>query len=232
MKAQNKIGLRALMNRVLRPALFKYFLPQNPVSRHFGFERGRPLDRYYIDRFFEEHRARITGQVLETGGTGYALNLGCEPMTATALVLSAAGGPHECIADLDKPESFPENSFDCFICPQTFQYVHHVEKAVQSVHRLLKPGGIFLGTVPALSQKSTAPGDPWSDQWRFSRACMERVFSKVFGPHSVEVKAYGNVRVASAFLYGLSQEDIAESVLEYHDPDYECLVTIYAAKNK
>jgi hypothetical protein len=36
-----------------------------PVSREFGFERGKPVDRWYIERFLNEHRADIRGAVLE-----------------------------------------------------------------------------------------------------------------------------------------------------------------------
>jgi len=28
-----------------------------PVSREFGFERGGPVDRWYIERFLDAHRA-------------------------------------------------------------------------------------------------------------------------------------------------------------------------------
>jgi len=27
----------------------------SPISTAFGYDRGQPVDRYYIDRFFAEH---------------------------------------------------------------------------------------------------------------------------------------------------------------------------------
>ena len=42
-----------------------------PVSRLFGFDRGMPLDRYYIEKFLQEHSSCITGEVLEVAVKGY-----------------------------------------------------------------------------------------------------------------------------------------------------------------
>jgi len=36
-----------------------------PISATWGFDRGTPIDRYYVDRFFNAHRQAITGRVLE-----------------------------------------------------------------------------------------------------------------------------------------------------------------------
>jgi hypothetical protein len=36
-----------------------------PFSATFGFDRGTPIDRYYLERFLNSHRALITGRVLE-----------------------------------------------------------------------------------------------------------------------------------------------------------------------
>jgi hypothetical protein len=36
-----------------------------PVSADFGYDRGTPIDRYYIERFLNDERDSIRGQVLE-----------------------------------------------------------------------------------------------------------------------------------------------------------------------
>ena len=36
-----------------------------PFSTAFGSDRGTPIDRYYLERFLDSHRALITGRVLE-----------------------------------------------------------------------------------------------------------------------------------------------------------------------
>jgi hypothetical protein len=36
-----------------------------PISSDWGFERGLPIDRYYIEQFLAEHSSDIRGHVLE-----------------------------------------------------------------------------------------------------------------------------------------------------------------------
>src|SRR5260370_93517 len=42
-----------------------------PVSRSFGYDRGTPIDRYYIERFLKWHRGDIRGRALEIGDASY-----------------------------------------------------------------------------------------------------------------------------------------------------------------
>src|SRR6266850_20053 len=53
-----------------------------PFSEHFGFERGTPIDRYYLHRFLDRHRHLITGRVLEIQAPGYTVTYG-HALTAT-----------------------------------------------------------------------------------------------------------------------------------------------------
>ena len=47
-----------------------------PVSREFGYDRGLPIDRYYIERFLETHRLDVTGRTLEIGDDEYTRRYG------------------------------------------------------------------------------------------------------------------------------------------------------------
>ncbi len=47
-----------------------------PFSTRYGFDRGTPVDRYYLDRFLDGHRSLITGQVLEIQTDGHARRYG------------------------------------------------------------------------------------------------------------------------------------------------------------
>ena len=40
-------------------------LPAEPLSRRFGLDRGRPVDRVFIERWLEAHAADVRGRVLE-----------------------------------------------------------------------------------------------------------------------------------------------------------------------
>ncbi len=47
-----------------------------PVSRLFGFDRGQPIDRYYIEHFLQSHVNDIRGRVLEVGDRDYMCKFG------------------------------------------------------------------------------------------------------------------------------------------------------------
>src|SRR5439155_18109175 len=43
-----------------------------PISANFGFDRGTPIDRYYIERFLEREAGHIRGRVLEVRDSSYS----------------------------------------------------------------------------------------------------------------------------------------------------------------
>ena len=60
--------------------LFKYFLrffiklnlnDKNFISNDFGFSRGTPIDRYYLNRFLKLNKHFIKGEGLEFGSDFY-----------------------------------------------------------------------------------------------------------------------------------------------------------------
>ena len=50
--------------------------------------------------------------------------------------------------------------------------------------------------------------DRWGDYWRFTTLSAQRLFEEEFSPENIEVKAYGNVLTATAFLYGLAVKEL------------------------
>jgi hypothetical protein len=47
-----------------------------PVSRWFGFDRGLPVDRRYIEGFLRRYSSDIRARVLEVGDSAYTLRFG------------------------------------------------------------------------------------------------------------------------------------------------------------
>jgi hypothetical protein len=58
----------------------------------------------------------------------------------------------------------------------------------------------------------------------------QRLFEEVFPPNYVYIKPYGNVLAATAFLYGITAQELRKKELEYFDPDYEALIGLRAMK--
>jgi SAM-dependent methyltransferase len=199
-----------------------------PISSQFGFDRGMPLDRYYIEKFLKKYSKYITGRVLEVGNSDYSKKFG-QNVTAFHVLHVCDNGEGYIVGDLSKLETLPESIADCFICTQTFNFILDVEKAIQGAAKLLVPGGALLATVSGISQISRYDMDRWGDYWRFTPLSAEKLFGRYFS--DVQVFSYGNVFIAKACLDGLAVEDLAnKESLETDDPDYPVSIAIFAKK--
>lgn len=219
------------LRRAVQPAPGALTGRDTPVSRTFGLDRGMPVDRYYIESFLRENARLIFGRTLEVGDRTYSLRFGGDRIErAEALLMRPDGRPDTLLGDLSDPSSLPEGRSDCFICTQTLNFVFDVRAAVESAHRLLRPGGVLLVTVAGISQISRYDMDRWGDYWRFTTASLAKLLAPVFaGP--LEVRSYGNVLAATAFLHGLAVEDLADrTVLDRLDPDYQVVVAAVVRK--
>src|SRR5438105_253056 len=135
-----------------------------PISSNSGYDRGLPVDRYYIEEFLGAHAADIRGRVLEIGGSDYTETFGGARVTAIDVLNVDDGDPQTTIvADLSHAEHIPSDTFDCIIATQTLQYVDDVESAARALHRILRPGGVLLLTAPGTVSRISP--DPWRGRW-------------------------------------------------------------------
>ena len=202
-----------------------------PISRIFGFDRGQPIDRYYIERFLEEHSADIRGRVLEIGDPGYTEKYGKADGIRSDVLHAVSGNPTATlVGDLGTGEGVPVGTFDCMILTQTVLFICDVPSAIANAFGALRPSGVLLATFPGISQISRYDADRWGDYWRFTPQSAARLFGDVFDPDNIEVRAHGNVLVACAFLHGLAAHELTKEELDYHDPDYPVLITVRAIK--
>ena len=202
-----------------------------PVSRIFGFDRGKPIDRWYMERFLAAHAADVRGRVLEVAEPTYTQWYGGDEVTESD-VLHAAPGNEEAtlVGDLVTGEGLPRDAYECFVMTQTLQVIYDVAAAVRGTREVLAPHGVLLATVPGISQISREDRREWGDWWRFTSDSARRLFADTYGPENIEVEAHGNVLSAACFLYGFAAEELTDEELTHHDPDFELLMTIRAVK--
>ena len=124
----------------------------------------------------------------------------------------------------------PSDTFDCILCTQVLLLVYNLQAAVRTLYRILRPGGVVLVTAPGIQKISRGDMETTGDYWRFTSLSLRRLFEEVFPKDHIEVKAYGNVLAATAFLHGLAVEDLRRGDLEHHDPDYEVSIALRAVK--
>lgn len=206
-----------------------------PIGEDWGRRRGAPIDRYYMSSFLRDHATDVRGHVLEVGDDGYAREFGGwgagGPVERVDVLHAAPGNPRATIvADLAIADNIEADSFDCVICTQTLQFVYDLRAAMHNLHRILRPGGAVLLTAPGITQSIGADQATWGEHWRFTSTSMRRLLEEAFPPDHVEVRAYGNVLTATAFLHGLAVAELRQSELETHDPAYEMLIAARAVK--
>lgn len=215
--------------RLLHPVFFGTLRHTRPVSRRWGFDRGLPIDRYYIERFLAEHRADIHGSVLEVYDNAYTRRFGVDVRGSDVLDIDATNPRASIVADLARATTVADDAFDCFVLTQTLQLVFDCRAAVAETYRILRPGGVVLATVPGITR--TIPRDEAPvDYWRFTPDSCRRVFAEVFGQESIEVKAFGNVLAAVAFLEGIAAEELRPRELDVLDESYPVVVAVRAVK--
>ena len=202
-----------------------------PISRNYGWERGTPIDRFYIDRFLTAHARDVEGRVLEIGDDEYTRRYGGGRVTGSHVLHAGPGNPQATIvADLADAPQIEDASFDCVICTQTLLLIYDVRAAARTLHRILAPGGTALVTVPGVSRICRDEADEWGDYWRFTSDSATRLFADEFGAENTKTTAYGNVLTATAMLHGLAAEDLKPKQLDERDPDFEVLIGVRARR--
>lgn len=203
-----------------------------PLSKSWGFDRGLPIDRYYIEQFLSTYASDIRGRVLEIGDNEYTRRYGGERVSKSDILHVVPGNPKATlVADLASAPQLPSETFDCIICTQTLQLIYDLPGAAATVYRLLKPGGVLLATVPGICRIAHGDG-VLGDYWRFTVAAVQRLFAGACPRAEVHIESHGNVLAAIAFLHGLAKEELRPEALNAHDPDYQLLVTARVAKPK
>lgn len=195
-----------------------------PVSRKFGLDRGQAIDRFYIERFLLEQSLLIQGVVFEMASRGYTRRFGGEAVACSVVISKAAAEGVDFVVDLETGEGLPVGEADCFILTQTLLCIFDVQAAARHALRALKPGGWLLLTVPGITQISRYDHERWGQYWSFTDQSLRRLFEPHTSPENIQVKTYGNVKAASAFLYGLAAQELSLHDLEVQDPDYPLLV--------
>ena len=218
---------RQIATRDQRKIRFGSLRRVTPISRQFGFDRGKPIDRRYIESFIGQFPSDIQGAVLEIGDDYYSRAFGGDRITSQDVlhVLKGHSGA-TIIARLEDASQIPSERFDCVILTQTLHLIYDLRAALSTLKRILKPGGVLLTTLPGISQICHDQGYPETDSWRFTAYSARRLLNEFFPEKEVHVQTYGNVLAATAFLYGLSTRELNQSELDHHDADYPLIVGV------
>ena len=213
--AARRGGLGAAVRRrgaALRGSLLGALLRSlhGPVSQQYGFDRGTPVDRPYIEAFLKQHCSDVRGHVLEVKDDTYARRFGGSRVSDVDVVdIDQTNSRATLVADLDDPDSLPGDRYDCVLLTQTFQFLEP-GRALPTLYRSLRPGGSLLITTGVLCRLET----PTTDKWRLPPAGLEALLRQHLPDDAqLDVTAHGNAVAAAAFILGLSVEDVGGATL-------------------
>jgi glycosyltransferase involved in cell wall biosynthesis len=198
-----------------------------PLSCLWGFDRGLPVHRYYLEQFLQEFARDIRGHCLEFQNPGYTPRFGGSAVEKLDILHIDDSNPLATIvADLAKPNDIPNDVFDCIVCTHVLHVIFELDNVVAELHRILKPGGILLVGVPHISMCD--PG--YHEIWRFTPEGLGAVLGKAFGGENVTVRAYGNSLTAAGEIRGLVASEFSQATLDYYDPRFAVEVCARACK--
>jgi len=232
---RNAIG-RLLNFRVFPPLRWHCFaLGRKPVpySQDFAFDRGKPIDRYYIEKFLDKYSREIKGRVLEIADDEYTQMFGGDKVTHGDILHSPDGSPTPnvtIIDDLRIGENLKDNYYDCLIITQTLLFIYELDDTIRTIHRCLKPGGVLLLTLPGISQIIRGDAQVWGQFWSFTCLSTRRLLAEQFPDDQIKIETHGNALSACGFLMGLATEEMSRKSLDAYDENYPLIIGACARK--
>ncbi len=214
--------------RLYRPAPRGLLWRRRPVSQNWGFDRGTPVDRFFIEAFLSANAQAIRGRVLEVKDDEYSKRYGRNVTVVDVLDVDAANNRATVIADLAHAPQIAADSYDCIILTQVLHLIFDMSAAVRECHRILRVGGTLLATLPAASR--TSREHQHSDYWRVTPAGADRLVGDVFGSDQCDITGHGNAALTAAFLMGVSAEEVPARLLSDVDSVFPLVVTVRATK--
>jgi SAM-dependent methyltransferase len=228
---------RAVARRLGRPVVappgkvhFGDLRRTTPISADFGYGRGGPVDRHYVEAFLELHSDDIRGRVLEVGDASYTRHFGGDRVTRADVLHVDEGAPEATfVGDLADGAFLPEGAFDCIVLTQTLHLIYDFPAALRTLARVLAPGGVLLLTVPGISNVA---GDEWGATWHYSFTdhALRRAAGEAFAGWDVNVTSHGNVLAAVAFLHGLGRGELTAAELDVVHVEYAIVHALRAVK--
>jgi len=171
--------IRALLPAGLRLRVYGLRHPEYRLQQKIH-GTARPA----LEAFLEDaaRSTRFSGIMLEVGAGGRVVNR--DRFSAPGLlylrtdIVSNATVPPHLVSDLTRLP-FRTASVDALVCSEVLEHIPHTHDAVAELHRVIRPGGDLLLTVPFFYPIHEAVPDE-GDFWRFTPAALRHLFQDGF----------------------------------------------------
>ena len=195
-----------------------------PFSHRFGFDRGAPVDRYYLQQFVRSIRPVVRGRCLEIGGSlknNWLYRFDVDEFRTLELEQSRVAD--DLVGDAADRGVLDPESWDSILAFHVLEHCPNPFAVASNMCAWLRPNGHACIVVPCAQRVHNYPGD----YWRFMPDGL-RVLFRDFS--EVNVSTYGNpLTVVSNYLALSHTELLAEDMDAVH-PDYPVLACVVARK--
>jgi SAM-dependent methyltransferase len=195
-----------------------------PLCHITGFTRGNPIDRYYLQKFVDEIREQVVGDVLEVGGVPKDREFYQFDRVKTYRIMNLeAGAGVDLVGDVHDPNLVEPDSLDSLVIFNVLEHCYAPWVAVENIRRWLKPGGKCFCMVPSAQRLHDRPGDFWRPlpdgmNWLFRSFADKQLY------------VYGNPLTVLASFHGVGYEELTLEELDAFHPDYPVSTCMVATK--
>lgn len=214
-----------------RPIDFGDLRRLSPIDAGFGLDRGKPIDRHYIEAFLARCGADVRGRVLEVAELTYTERYG-GARDAARRAEPRRGAPAGDVRRGSRGRRRPAG--------RDVRLLHlHADAAVRLSTRTR---GRDDAAHPEARRRAAAHGarhqpdqspygrERWGEHWRFTPQSLKRLLGSAFDDADIDVRGHGNALASIGFLHGLACEDLTAAELDHEDDRYPLLVTARAVK--
>jgi len=196
----------------------------HPICKRFGFSRGTPIDRYYLDKFLSQVRDRVVGETVEIGGAKQNRDMYRLTNVSNYMTIDSEAHPYvDVVGDAHDSTLLAAESVDSILALNVLEHCADPWLVAKNMHRWLRTGGCAFCMVPNAQRVHNFPRDYWRPlpdgvNWLF------REFS------SRELFQYGNPTSVVAAHLGIAAEELTQAELDAPHPDYPVATCIVATK--
>lgn len=223
------LRVRRIFTLWLRPQRDYFLATKNtdPLSAKYGFDRGTPIDRYYIEVFLAQNKQHIKGVCLEITDDLYTRRFGEDRVTRRdVLDINPKNLQANIHGDLRNLKGVTSNMYDTVILTQVLGMIDDIHAVIRECHRILKPGGALILTSSCVSPVYNQA----TSYWRFTIFSIRYLLQMKFRGVDCHVESYGNVLSGQCFWVGMAQEELSQDQLEINDPRFPLIIGAVAIK--
>jgi SAM-dependent methyltransferase len=146
--------------------------------------KNSPKRHFFSPAYYSQYK--VTLPYIREFATGKFIDLGCGTMPYRDSVIDIIREYHTLdlfprreevtyTTDIQDMSTIKTDSYDSAICLEVLEHIPDPFKAISEIHRILKPGGVLILSVPHLSRLHDEPNDYYRFTSHGLRYALERV---------------------------------------------------------